>query len=73
MVTLFQNGEAIVNGVSRCQATAFETNAAQIGIGFNDAFQRNGNDTRFGCQTCFFAFRQQGVVTQACKTQCGGR
>ncbi|CVB11049.1 Uncharacterised protein [Serratia marcescens] len=64
VVALLQHGKTVVNGVRRRQPTALEADAAQIGIGLNDAFHRfrhhAGLDRQFG----FHPFRQQRVITQ---------
>lgn len=58
-----------MNGVSRCQTTAFKTDAAQIGIGLNNALQRRCNHVLLGCQHRFFTFFYQCIKAQLSQCQ----
>lgn len=45
MVALFEDGETVVNGVRGGQTATFKADTAEVGIRFNDAFQRIGHHT----------------------------
>ncbi len=45
---------AVMNRVRRRETTAFETHAAQIGVGFHHPLQRRGDHVLFGGQHRFF-------------------
>ena len=69
MVALFEDGETVVNGVRGGQTATFKADTAEVGIRFNDAFQRIGHHPGLGGEAGFFAFRQQRIIAQARQAQ----
>ncbi|SAA73676.1 Uncharacterised protein [Enterobacter hormaechei] len=64
MVRIRHRRHAIVNGVCRRQPATFEAHAAQIGVGFNNAFQSRRHHVLFRRQHRFLALFNQRVVAQ---------
>ncbi|MNE65341.1 hypothetical protein D3C80_1608140 [compost metagenome] len=72
-MALFQHGKTIVNGMRGRQATAFETDAAQIGIGLDNALDRLGHHAGLDRQLGLHALCQQRLITQPRQAQCRQR
>lgn len=58
-----------MDGVRRCQTAAFKTDAAQIGVGFNNALQRRRYHVLLGSQHRFFTFFYQRIKAQLSQRQ----
>ena len=69
VVTLFQNGETVVDRVGGGQAATFKANAAEVGVRLDDALQRFGHHPGLRRQTGLFALRQQRIIAQAGQAQ----
>ena len=69
MMCIRDCGQTVMNGVSRCQTTAFKTDATQIGVGFNNTFQCWCHHVLLGCQHRFFTFFDQRIKAQLCQRQ----
>ena len=52
-----------------CQPAAFKTHPAQIGVGFDNFFQRRRDDMLLRRQHRFFTFFNQRVVAQLSQRQ----
>ena len=69
MMCIRDCGQTVMNGVSRCQTTAFKTDATQIGVGFNNALQCWCNHVLLCSQHRFFTFFDQRIKAQLCQRQ----
>lgn len=53
MVALFEDGETVVNGVRGGQTATFKADTAEVGIRFNDTFQRIGHHAGLAARRAF--------------------
>ncbi|MNT25298.1 hypothetical protein D3C72_1608120 [compost metagenome] len=65
MMALFEHGKAVVDGMRSRQSAAFKADAAQVGIGLDNAFDRLRHHSGLDRQLGFDALRQQRLITQA--------
>ena len=67
MMRIRHRRHAVVNGMRRRQPAAFKAHPAEIGVGFDNAFQRRCDDMLLCRQHRFLALFNQRVVAQLCQ------